>query len=104
MTLTEKIANIIIDVSNGETYENTDGRLIACEIDIFKMSNKIYDFIEENNIYKLECLDNHGQIECNGYFISYNLALKEKEYLDNLKENKKYGIIQNIVKIQIMCG
>lgn len=52
-------------------------------------------------IYKLECTNQHGEIESNGYFLSEKHAEICKEEHDNHPCNKKYDIIQHIVEIEV---
>lgn len=51
--------------------------------------------------YKLECLNEDGDLETNGYFLKLEMAKKEKSKLDFEPHNKKFRIKQNIVEIEI---
>ena len=51
-------------------------------------------------LYRLECLTEDGDIECNGYYISKDNAEKAGAEMDEYSMNKKYGIIQQIVEIE----
>ena len=51
-------------------------------------------------IYRLECLTEDGDIECNGYYINKENAEKEGAEMDEYPMNKKYGIIQHIIEIE----
>lgn len=51
-------------------------------------------------LYRLECIDQYGIFEINGYFIYEENAKQRKNELDSHKENKRYGIEQNIVEIE----
>ena len=50
--------------------------------------------------YKLECVNEDGNIEENGYFLKPENAEKAKVELDSCKINIKYGIKQHIITIQ----
>lgn len=51
-------------------------------------------------LYRLECLTEDGDIECNGYYINKENAEKAGAEMDEYPMNKKYGIIQQIVEIE----
>ena len=51
-------------------------------------------------LYKLECCDQYGNQEDNGYFINKKNAEKAKEEMDNYPMNTKYGIKQAIIEIE----
>jgi len=51
-------------------------------------------------LYKLECLNEDGQIENNGYYIYKENANKAKRYLDCDRRNEIYGIKQNVIEIE----
>ena len=51
-------------------------------------------------LYKLECLNEDGDFECNGYYINKENAEKACAEMDEYPMNKKYGIIQQIVEIE----
>lgn len=53
-------------------------------------------------IYKLECTNEDGNIEDNGYFFKKEDAEICKEEHDNHPCNKKYGIIQHVVEIEVL--
>ena len=53
-------------------------------------------------LWKLECLNQDGQNENNGYFLKEINADMCKEDLDGGRENIKYGIIQNKIIIYTM--
>ena len=48
----------------------------------------------------LECLNEDGDIETNGYFIHKENAALAKAELDGDKRNTRYGIKQSIVEIE----
>ena len=51
-------------------------------------------------LYKLECINEDGAIECNGYYINEENAEKACAEMDEYPMNKKYGIKQEIVEIE----
>ena len=51
-------------------------------------------------LYKLECQDQQGYDEENGYYLDKEKAIKAKKEMDEYPENKKYGIRQNIKEIE----
>ena len=51
-------------------------------------------------LYILECWNQYGTRETNGYYLDINNAQKRKEELDSYPENKKHGIEQYILPIQ----
>ena len=51
-------------------------------------------------LYKLECLTEDGNTECNGYYLSKENAEKAAQEMDEYPMNKKYSIIQHIVEIE----
>jgi len=51
-------------------------------------------------LYRLECLNEDGNIEENGYFLNKENAEKAKSDMDSWKRNGKYGIYQNIIEIE----
>jgi len=51
-------------------------------------------------IYKLECTDQYGYLESNGYFINKGNAEHCKKLIDNYPQNKRYSIIQSIIEIE----
>ena len=51
-------------------------------------------------LYRLECLTEDGDIECNGYYINKENAEKAGAEMDEYPMNKKYGIIQQIIEIE----
>ena len=51
-------------------------------------------------LYRIECLTEDGNIECNGYFLQKENAEKAGAKLDEYPRNKRYGIIQQIVEIE----
>jgi hypothetical protein len=51
-------------------------------------------------LYKLECYDQYGNYECNGYYLIIENAKEVKKEHDNYKSNLKYGIKQMIVEIE----
>ena len=51
-------------------------------------------------LYKLECINEDGAIECNGYYINKENAEKAGAEKDEYPMNKKCGIIQQIVEIE----
>jgi hypothetical protein len=51
-------------------------------------------------LYKLECLNGHGDIEENGYYLDKKNAELAKDEMDREKMNTKYSIKQNIVEIE----
>ena len=51
-------------------------------------------------LYKLECLNEDGDIEENGYYLNKENAELSKAEVDGYKMNMKYGIKQNIVEIE----
>jgi len=53
-------------------------------------------------IYKLECTNQHGEIEVNGYFLNKEYAKICKKENDEHPCNKKYGIIQHIIEIEVI--
>ena len=53
-------------------------------------------------IYKLECTNEDGNIEDNGYFFKKEDAEICKEEHDNHPCYKKYGIIQRVVEIEVL--
>ena len=50
--------------------------------------------------YRLECLNEDGDIEENGYFIKKENAELSKKEIDGYKRNIRYGIKQNIIEIE----
>lgn len=52
-------------------------------------------------IYRVECLNEDGNIEINGHFLNKDDAERHKEMEDNLSTNKKYGIRQHIIEILV---
>ena len=50
-------------------------------------------------LYKLECYNEDGDHETNGYFINKENAEKAGKEMDEFPMNKKYGIIQQVVEI-----
>lgn len=55
-------------------------------------------------LYKLECWNQDGNLEDNGYFLFRENAEKAKLEMDNYPINKQYGIIQHIVEIYTQDG
>lgn len=51
-------------------------------------------------LYKLQCLNEDGNFESNGYFLKYENAEKRKKEMDSWKMNTRYDIIQNIIEIE----
>jgi hypothetical protein len=51
-------------------------------------------------LYKLECLNEDGNIEENGYYFDRQNAELAKAEMDVYKMNTKYSIKQNIVQIE----
>ena len=51
-------------------------------------------------VYKLECLTEDGDIECNGYYFNKENAETAAEKINEYPMNKKYNIIQQIVEIE----
>ena len=51
-------------------------------------------------LYRIECLNEDGHIECNGYFLQKENAEKACAEMDEYPMNKKYGIKQQIVEIE----
>jgi len=51
-------------------------------------------------LYKLECLTEDGNTECNGYYLNKENAKKAGKEMDEYPGNKKYSIIQHIVEIE----
>ena len=51
-------------------------------------------------LYKLECLNEDGHIEENGYYLDKKNAELAKAEMDGYKRNIKYGIKQNVVEIE----
>ena len=51
-------------------------------------------------LFKLECLNEDGDIEINGYFIYKENAALAKAKLDSDNRNTRYDIKQNIVEIE----
>ena len=71
------------------------------EIAMLKAENWILKNKLENNIfYKVECLNEEGEIECNGYYKSREDALCSKEIHDTSKSYAKYSIKQNIIECE----
>ena len=65
------------------------------------VADKIINSISNLKIYKVQCLNEDGQIEVNGYHISLESAEIQKKYLDSDHRNKKYGIKQSIIEIKV---
>jgi hypothetical protein len=53
-------------------------------------------------IYKLECLNEDGAIECNGYYEDKKDAEIAKKEVDEYPMNKRYGIKQNITEEELI--
>jgi hypothetical protein len=51
-------------------------------------------------LWKLECYDQYGHHEDNGYFLNKENAKKAKKEHDNMPMNKRYGIKQHIIEIE----
>lgn len=51
--------------------------------------------------YKLQCLNEDGMIESNGYYSTLEKAEKEKAEMDSWPMNTRYGIKQDIIEIEI---
>ena len=51
-------------------------------------------------LYKLECLNEDGNIECNGYYLNKQNAELDKAEMDKYRRNIKYDIKQHIVEIE----
>lgn len=51
-------------------------------------------------IYKLECVNEDGQKEENGYFLHKENAEIFKREMDTWRMNSKYGIEQHIIEIE----
>ncbi len=51
-------------------------------------------------LYKLECLNEDGQIENNGYYLKKENAENAKSEMDSWGGNISYGIVQNIIEIE----
>lgn len=51
-------------------------------------------------LYILQCGNEDGNTEVNGYYLSKENAEKEGAKMDEYPLNKKYGIIQQIVEIE----
>lgn len=52
-------------------------------------------------IYKIECLNQDGQIEINGHYRHKADAEMMAKKMDNYPENKRYNIIQMIIEIEV---
>jgi hypothetical protein len=53
-------------------------------------------------IYKLECLNEDGATECNGYYEDKEDAEIAKKEIDEYPMNKRYGIKQHIVEEELI--
>jgi len=51
-------------------------------------------------LYRLECCDQDGNIEVNGYFLSNIHAEEQKQRMDLYPENIRYGIKQVVIEIE----
>lgn len=51
-------------------------------------------------LYRLECLNEDGDIECNGYYLNKENAELVKAEMDGYRMNTRYEIKQNIVEIE----
>ena len=50
--------------------------------------------------YKIECLNQDGHIECNGYFCNKHIAEDVAKELNNFTINKIYGIVNEVIEIE----
>lgn len=50
--------------------------------------------------YRLQCLNEDGNIERNGYFLKRENAVKRKTEMDSWKMNTRYGIVQDIIEVE----
>lgn len=71
-----------------------------------KMINKMVEKVNEMEskvvkIYRLECVNEDGNLECNGYYFNRAIAEKEGKKMDEYPMNKKYSIIQKVVEIEM---
>ena len=51
-------------------------------------------------LYKLECQDQYGYDEENGYYLDKEKAIEAKKEMDEYPGNKRCGIRQNIKEIE----
>lgn len=51
-------------------------------------------------LFKLECINEDGDIENNGYFLKRENAEKRKAEMDDWPGNKRYDIIQKIIEVE----
>ena len=51
--------------------------------------------------YKIECVNEDGNTENNGYYFKKEEAEKEAKILDEQPGNKRYAIIPHVIEIEI---